>query len=102
MASNKSKHITNSNIDKWMSGLGFSFPRNHVEEDLFDKLYKDYNHELNGNEIDPFKLIRECEEEEKQEKLANLETGWKMAARNYGDLPKHIIEKMKKNHNDKK
>lgn len=100
MGSNKSKHITDSNIDKWMSSLGFSFPRNLVEDELFDKLYKNYEHELTGEEIDPFTLIRECEEEEKIS--SNSGTDWKMAARNYGNLPKHIIDKMKKNHNGKK
>ena len=59
MASKKSRHITEVNIDKWMSSLGFSFPRNHIEEELFDKLYKDYNHELTGEEIDPLKLINQ-------------------------------------------
>ena len=101
MASKKSRHITEVNIDKWMSSLGFSFPRNHIEEELFDKLYKDYNHELTGEEIDPLKLINQCEEEERNTGISGVENNWKMAARNYRELPKHIIDKMKKNHDDK-
>lgn len=102
MASKKSRHITESNIDIWMSSLGFSFPRNHAEEKLFDKLYKDFKHELTGKEIDPLKLITQCEEEESELGIINdVNNNWKMAARNYDGLPKHIIDKMKKNHDDK-
>lgn len=98
---NKSRHITELNIDNWISSLGFSFPRNESEEKLFDKLYKDFDHELTGKEIDPLKLIRQCEEEESLSNKNEVDTNWKMAARNYGELPKHIIDKMKKNHDDK-
>lgn len=103
MASKKSRHITESNVDNWISSLGFSFPRNQAEEKLFDKLYNDFSHELSGKEIDPLKLISQCEEEEKNGSVdGNLDNNnWKMAARNYGELPKHIIDKMKKNHDDK-
>lgn len=100
MASKKSKHITESNVDKWLSVLGFSFPRNLSEEKLFDKLYSDFNHELTGKEIDPYKIISLCEEESKPSSDKEI-NNWRMAARNYGELPSHIIEKMKKNQNDK-
>ena len=101
MASKKSRHITELNVDNWISSLGFSFPRNQAEEKLFDKLYKDFNHELSGKEIDPLKLIKQCEEEENESFDDNVDNNWKMAARNYGELPKHIIDKMNKNHDDK-
>ncbi|MCK4664181.1 MAG: hypothetical protein KAT68_15035 [Bacteroidales bacterium] len=100
MGNIKSKHITTSNIDQWASSLGFSFPRNDIEEKMFDKLYSNFNYELTGEEIDPLKLIRECEEEDNARTIG-AEDNWKMAARNFGEIPKHIIEKMKKNHNDK-
>ncbi|WP_445955809.1 hypothetical protein [Yeosuana sp.] len=100
MASKKSRHITVSNVDNWISSLGFSFPRNQNEEKLFDKLYKDFDHELTGKEIDPLKLIKQCEEESELG-INNHDNNWKMAARNYDGLPLHIIDKMKKNHDDK-
>ncbi len=100
MGNKKSKNITISNIGQWASSLGFSFPRNENEEKLFDKLYGKFDHQLTGEEIDPLKLIQQCEEEESA-RSNEKENNWKMAARNYGELPKHIIEKMKKNHNDK-
>jgi hypothetical protein len=43
------------------------------------------------------RLIDEIDKEESN--IQNEEIDWKMAARNYGDLPKHIIEKMRKNQN---
>jgi hypothetical protein len=101
MGNNKSKYITIANIDNWASSLGFSFPRNRSEEVLFDKLYSQFDYELTGDVIDPFKLIEEVEMEESQEQSADSSSNWKMAARNYGELPDHIIDKMKKNHNDK-
>ena len=97
----KSRHITELNIDNWICSLGFSFPRNESEEKLFDKLYKDFDHELTGKEIDPLKLIRQCEEEESLSSKNEVDNNWKMAARNYGELPKRIIDKMKKNHEGK-
>lgn len=98
MESNKSKFINEDNIAHWLSALGFSFPRNEAEEKVFNKLYADYDFKLKNVKIDAIKLIGELEENEKGD---NVESEWKMAARNYGELPKHIIEKMKKNQNGK-
>lgn len=100
MANNKSKFINNENISRWLSALGFSFPRNQSEEKIFDKVYSTYEHQLIDVKIDAMKLISEVENESST--LHTDKQEWKMAARNYGDLPKHIIDKMKKNQNDKK
>lgn len=100
MAKRKSRHITVSNVDHWASSLGFSYPRSNEEEALFDKLYKDFDHQLTGNEMDPFKLIEDVEAEESQKTKGEGES-WKMAARNFGNLPQNIIDKMKKNQDDK-
>jgi len=97
MASNKSKYLIEENIASWLSALGFSYPRNAAEEKIFDKLYADYKFKLNEIKIDAIRLIQEVEEEAKEK---NIESEWKMAARNYGGLPKHIIDKMRKNQND--
>ena len=97
MGSNKSKFINDHNVGKWLSALGFSFPRNEAEERIFDKMYSNYEHKLKNVKIDASKLIDEVEKEESQ--IQSEQTEWKMAARNYGDLPKHIVEKMRKNQN---
>lgn len=98
MASNKSKYIDTNNIGRWSSALGFSFPRNEPEEKIFDKLYSDYDFQLEGVKIDANKLIAEIESDGNKESMSSE---WKMAARNYGALPDHIINKMKKNQDGK-
>lgn len=98
MASNKSKYLNEENVASWLSALGFSFPRNEAEEKIFDKLYADYDFKLKGMKIDATRLIQELEGDAKDN---IIESEWKMAARNYGELPKHIIERMKKNQNGK-
>ena len=100
MGSIKSKFINDDNVGKWLSALGFSFPRNEAEEKIFDKIYSNYAYKLKDVKIDGSKLINEIEKEELH--VQNEEVEWKMAARNYGDLPEHIIEKMKKNQNGQK
>lgn len=99
MESNKSKYLNEDNVGHWLSALGFSFPRNEAEEKVFDKLYADYDFKLKNIKIDVKKLFSELEENEKTDDI--IESEWKMAARNYGELPKHIIQRMKKNQNDK-
>lgn len=95
MGSKRSKFINRANVSKWLSALGFSFPRNEAEEKTFDRLYSDYDHKLGEVKIDASKLIDEIENESSPGKTEPQE--WKMAARNYGGLPEHIIEKMRKN-----
>lgn len=99
MASNKSKFINDDNVSTWLSALGFSFPRNEAEEKVFDLVYSNYEHKVKDVKIDASRLIDDIEKE--ASKIQNDEVEWKMAARNYGDLPKHIMEKMRKNQNGK-
>lgn len=98
MASDKSKYLDEENVASWLSALGFSFPRNAAEEKIFDKLYSEYDFKLKDVKIDANRLIKEIEQESSEQ---NVGPSWKMAARNYGNLPKHILDKMKKNQNGK-
>lgn len=101
MAKEKSKHITVNNIDHWFSSLGFSFPRNESEEQNFDKLFRDFNYELTGEEIDPLKLLKELGTDQNKTCTLNTDSDLKWAARNFDGFTDDIIEKMKKNQNDK-
>lgn len=101
MASNKSKYIDEDNVGIWLSALGFSFPRNQAEEKIFDKVYSNYEHKLRDVKIDAQRIIDEIEKEETP--IRQIEKPeWKMAARNFGDLPQSVLDKMKKNQDDKK
>lgn len=103
MAQNN-KHITPENITEWLASTGFLFPRNEIELERFEKLYGDQDFGLKGNEIDPDKIINNTFNVSKITKLPNdikqnEITPYRMAARNGNNLPKHILEKIKKNQN---
>lgn len=101
MAQNK-KHITPENITEWLCSTGFLFPRNEVELERFEKLYSEEDFGLTGEEIDPDKIINGTF---KETKIVKMPTDikqeeispYRMAARNGNNLPKHIIDKIKKN-----
>ena len=103
MAQNK-KHITPENLTEWLASTGFLFPRNEVELERFEKLYGDVDFGLTGTEIDPDKII---DGTFKEKKILKMPDGlkqdeispYRMAARNGNELPKHIMDKIKKNQN---
>jgi hypothetical protein len=103
MAQNK-KHITPENITEWLSSTGFLFPRNDVELERFEKLYGELDFGLTGKEIDPDKIINGSYEGKKIPKIPDdvkqeeMDT-YRMAARKGNTLPKHILDKIKKNQN---
>jgi hypothetical protein len=101
MAQNK-KNITPENITEWLASTGFLFPRNEVELERFEKLYGEEDYGLTGKEIDPDKIINGTFREKKITKIPeNIKkediNHFRMAARNGNDLPKHIMDKIKKN-----
>jgi len=101
MAQNK-KHITPDNVTEWLSSTGFLFPRNEAELERFEKLYGDLDLGLTGEEIDPDKIINGTFKERKVLKMPDdikkeEINSYRMAARNGNELPKHIMDKIKKN-----
>ncbi|GAA0893632.1 hypothetical protein GCM10009122_33110 [Fulvivirga kasyanovii] len=99
MAKDK-KHITTDNINEWLGSLGFLFPRDHRELGRFDKLYKEYDHELSGDILDPKKIMAgDFENIQVDGSVEDQGTtqNWRMAARNFENIPEHILKKMKRN-----
>lgn len=101
MPQNK-KHITPENITEWLSSTGFLFPRNEVELERFEKLYGDVDFGLTGKEIDPDKIINGNFRETKVVQMSTdikqeVINPYRIAARKGNSLPKHIIDKIKKN-----
>lgn len=100
MAQNK-KNITPENIIEWLSSTGFLFPRNDIERERFEKLYDDVDFGLTGKEIDPDEIINGSYKERKVLKIPDINqeeiNSYRMAARNGSSLPKHILDKIKKN-----
>jgi hypothetical protein len=95
------KIITEDNINEWLSSLGYLFPRNKIELARFEKLFSDYEYELNENCVDPYSIVNGNfkPREIKFNDSENNDTDFRMAARNLEGLPQHIIDKVKKNQN---
>lgn len=95
-----------SQFDSWLSSTGFSFPRNEVELDRFNKIYEDYEYKLDNISIDPIAIINntfhrvpkviEMFSSDVDEEVDSLRM---VARKGNEDLPQHIIEKMRRKHN---
>jgi hypothetical protein len=93
-------HITPDNITEWLASTGFLFPRNELEMARFDKLYPetedaidfqvDFDKIFNGTlKTSVIPLKKEVEDKD----IVPL----KMVARKGSTVPRHILDKMKKN-----
>jgi hypothetical protein len=100
MAQNKNI-ITSENITEWLCSTGFLFPRNELELSRFEKIYSEQDDSITGEEVDPERIIKGTT----YNSVIKLNTfseetdysNYKMVARNNSGLPKHILDKMKKN-----
>lgn len=98
----KSKIINANNFDSWLASTGFLFPTNELELARFNKLYGDLDEKLTGKEIDPERILNGLAQSKivKMDVTPTIEeefSAYRMVARNGSNLPKHILEKMKKN-----
>ena len=96
------KHITPENIDEWLASTGFIFPRNELELSRFEKLYSESLEGITGKEIDPDKIIKGNLDSTKAVEIKPFTSAgefseYRMAARNGKNIPKHILDKMKRN-----
>lgn len=93
-------------LDSWLSSTGFLYPSNEVELDRFNKLYEDYDYKLDDTPIDPITIINNTFhrvpkvitmfEEDVIEEVESLRM---VARKGKEDLPQHIIDKMRRKHN---
>jgi len=101
MAQSKTK-ITAENSSEWLASTGFIFPTNKVELTRFNLLFDEIDASISGNEVDPFKIIKESKRPvtyigEKQNTKGILQ--FKMVAANINKLPAHIVKLIKKSGN---
>lgn len=111
MATNKNniEKVSSNNLDEWLGSTGFLYPANELELVRFNKLYADYDFKLKDASIDvqsivsgnicpnikSFAIVKE------DKSLENDIEPLRMAARKGNqNLPQHIIDKMRKHHND--
>lgn len=103
----KSKIISADNFDSWLASTGFLFPTNELELARFNKLFGDLDEMLTGKEIDPERILN-GETHSKVVRMNNDSpvekdfSAYRMVARNGSNLPKHILDKMKKNQSNPK
>jgi len=93
-------------LDSWLSSTGFLFSGNEIELDRFNKLYEDYDYKLDNISIDPITIInntfhREPKvipmfENDVDEEISSLRM---VARKGNKDLSQHIIDKMRRKHN---
>jgi hypothetical protein len=99
MATNNNQNINKDNVGEWLRSLGYLFPQNEKELARFEKLYDDYEFELNEEDIDPSKILQKEDQEGVpliQIKKYEVGEDIRLAARNlYEKLPQHIVDKMK-------
>lgn len=98
--------INPENFNEWLRSTGFLFPTNELELNRFEKLYSDFQHELDGSIIDPTSIISGLQQKpitiQKNGNSPEEFNNFKMVARNGVNLPAHILAKMKKNHENNK
>lgn len=93
-------------LDSWLGSTGFLFPSNELELDRFNKLFENYDYKLDNISIDPYAIIKNTFHREPKvitmfendivEEVENLRM---VARKGNEDLPQHIIDKMRKKHN---
>ncbi|MAU14465.1 hypothetical protein QSE00_04665 [Arenibacter sp. M-2] len=93
-------------LDSWLGSTGFLFPSNELELDRFNRLYEDYDYKLDEKSIDPIAIIKGTFHREpkiltmfENDVDDEIESLRMVARKGNKDLPQHIIDKMRKKHN---
>ncbi len=93
-------------LDSWLGSTGFIHPSNEIELDRLNKLYEDYNYKLDDKSIDPIAIINNTFHREpkvitmfEEDVAEEIETLKMVARKGKENLPQHIIDKMRKKHN---
>lgn len=93
-------------LDSWLGSTGFLFPDNELELDRFNKLYEDYDYKLDTKSIDPIAIINNTFYREPKvitmfevDVDDEIESLRMVARKGNKDIPQHIIDKMRRKHN---
>lgn len=100
MGTNK-KHIAPEHLTEWLASTGFLFPTDEKELERFEKLFGDPNLNSEGS-INHERILKNVFDDEVIVKKLNPDASQdnrqlKMVARNGGDVPKHILDRIIKN-----
>lgn len=107
------KNLTIEELEVMMCSTGYLPPRNEDELMFFNQMYEDYKSHLENRHVDVKSIINgTCRIESDLSHdigysdatnvmVAEDDSHYSMAARNYSKLPKDILDKMKKQHKRK-
>jgi hypothetical protein len=102
MGQSKKIIISENNFREWLASTGNLFPGNKLELYRLEKLYADFQYTLNEDCVDPFKIISGEFKPQRIDngiKINDNSEEFRLAARNLGNIPEHIMKKLKKNQN---
>lgn len=95
-----------AHLDSWLGSTGFLFPSNELELDRLNRLYEDYDYKLDDISIDPIAIINGAFHREpktlgmfENNVDDEIESLRMVARKGNKDLPQHIIDKMRRKHN---
>lgn len=96
-----------AHLDSWLGSTGFLFPSNELELDRLNRLYEDYDYKLDEIPIDPIAIINGTFHREPKiltmfeiDVDDEIESLRMVARKGSKDLPQHIIDKMRRKHQD--
>ena len=111
ISKNHINKILSSDFDDWLASLGFLYPITDIQLDRFDKCYNEYEYNLDDAKIDVKSIIngsyvRKAKvvsffSEDIEKENADFEELRMVARKGQSRIPQHIIDKMRKNHNNK-
>lgn len=96
-----------AHLDSWLGSTGFLFPSNELQLDRLNRLYEDYDYKLDDIPIDPIAIINGTFHREpkiltmfENDVHDEIESLRMVARKGNKDLPQHIIDKMRRKHQD--
>jgi hypothetical protein len=95
-------HIDNENVYEWICSTGYLLPATELELARFELLYPMGKISVNAAAVDPFAIINGTRKK-KELSLGQIaldeqeQSELRMAARCHGQVPGHIMDRVKKN-----
>lgn len=106
------KDLTIEEWDALLCSTGYLSPRNEEELDFFDEMYEDCKSRIENRHVNiemilkgtcrvvtDFRYVDSNHVSEQIKVAKDVKHGYSMAARNFDNLPKDVLDKMRRQHN---
>lgn len=107
MSNRKQDNQGSYNIREWLNSFGFLFPSNEKELKIFRALQKGFTSKYVEKEMSQEEVLAILNDDTHESVIVDIDEenqfqkAWKMVARNQDNISQHILDKMKKNQDDK-